>query len=91
MLSGQELYEWLSAFGWQGEQHRLRFISQVLLDNDLKRWYQFGRAGDPASWLMAESLNEEELSFLRSFIQQGKRVPRLVCIPAACWTAACCV
>ncbi len=75
-VAGQELFEWLKAFGWRGEPARLRAICQVLITNDFKRWYQLGRASDPAGWVDAAVLDEVELSFLRSFMERGKQVPR---------------
>ena len=72
----QEWHDLLMAFGWNKDSARLLRLCEMVVCNDLYKWFQLVRAGDPSTWKGAEVFDKEELDILRKLVTNGVKRPR---------------
>lgn len=73
------LQEWahlLSDFGWKSGPERLDRMCLALVNNDLFKWYQIEKAGDPSDWDGMSEFLRDEMNILRDIVRVGKKRPR---------------
>ena len=69
VCSANEWRDLLLAFGWVGGEAGLATLCEILVRNDLMRWYHLEHVDDPTTWLEAHRLGSQELDFIRMIIE----------------------
>ena len=88
--------EWIHILcaGWCGEHHRLTALCEMIVSNDLLKWFQLDGVEDPATWQGAAAFTKCELDAVRAIMRTGRQRPRQVIMSGLsvlqCWPRFLC-